>query len=138
MSAKIHLGVQMDVYYNGVPTPVVAMALEEKYKVMGVFVKKNRDFIQDAAVREMTGQMNRLLKGTDVKDLDFTQTCNKIQTLFKKYIKDNEWEQLTGNIIEAAVRGVKTRKNGKRVVTHVPRPAFLDTGLYRKSFRAWT
>ena len=67
----------------------------------------------------------------------------KIEAEFRSFLDSNEMSNLqaavTGSALSAAAAaGVSHRKKHPYAKANKARPAFVDTGLYRASFRAWT
>ncbi len=138
----LHFGVIDQLYKdeeNGIvkTTGQVATELELKYHVMEVFFDKYEKEIEEILEAEMTSQFEQLLSGK--RPLELIINTFKIEELFKKYLSRDEWQKITGRIIQTALQGVskrfKDRFNLKK--KRGPRPAFIDTGLYQASFKAW-
>ncbi len=141
---KISLGVH-DVAYadpeiNGATTTgAVASILEAKYKVMRVFVGLNKPEIRRIAINHMRGMIESLAAGKP-ESAQRNTPLPKIESAFRDYLSADEWQHTTGKTIKAAQLGVSHRfKNDvyNRRSGRPARPAFIDTGLYSRSFRAW-
>jgi hypothetical protein len=162
--AKLILGVENVAYSDpdakGVTTTgEVAEILEKKYHVMDVFFELYGKQIADDITKSMIDDMDALMNGEKVSAVPMAGAMQKIEHSFRNYLDDDEWQQTTGQAIAAAQNGVNHRKenpmntrfmrvgggkNGKGSTMVLrpgkqrgPRPAFIDTGLYQSSFRAW-
>ena len=150
MSVTLNLGV-VDVAYsdaNGsgaTTTFKVAQILESNYKVMQTFFFLRREKIAGFLADDMAAQIQRLVTGQRVQQsgtLTFGAD-QKIEAEFRAFIFADEMSKLeyavTGQALsEAAARGVNHRRKMPYSSKNKPRVAFVDTGLYVASFRAWT
>ena len=62
----------------------------------------------------------------------------KIEAEFRAFIFSGEMQTVMGAISAAADAGKTKRTKSGYTKGHKARPAFVDTGLYVASFRAWT
>ena len=134
---RLNLGV-----VSGVPYPVkevvttdqVARYLEEKYSVMEDFYRANKGTIANEVMKAISRHYIAKRRGhAHSGDVDLPEVSAK----FRDYLDRSRWLSIAGNVEpQAAAIGVRTRKM-QQIVTGVRRPPFIDTGLYRKSFRAW-
>lgn len=142
---KLILGVQnvaySDAEHKGVTTTgEVAEILEDEYDVMGVFMEIHGGEVMAEVGKSMTAYLNSIFQGNPAK-AERGLALSKIEEQFKDYLSADEWQSHTGRVIQAAQtgksarfkKGYKTDKEGNPVT----RPAFIDTGLYSASFRAW-
>lgn len=145
-SATLELGV-LDIAYThdengkskGTTTGDVAEILERNYHVMGTFYELKKEkiagFVADAMANALTDLANGRAVTSPMHDAN-----QRIEALFRDFLDADEMNTLAkrltgGNISEAAARGVSHRR--KQPYKQRPqRPAFVDTGLYRASFRA--
>lgn len=143
---KLSLGV-MDVPYDDEATTYeVAKKLEARYHVMGVFVDKDYDVIQQIVVDSFLDEIDNMKMGKP-KPTIMDRTFGRIEERFRDFLDMDEWQQITGETIMAARLGLTSRKKGGDLLPmdgfmpsaemNGPRPAFIDTGLYQSSFRAW-
>lgn len=159
----LHLGV-IDVAYSDADTPgaqttyTVAKDLEQRYQVMEVFVEQHREEIVAAVTQRYKYALHRLMEGNSERLAQREWPMPKIVSAFRDYLSRDEWQQVTGRTIGAAKRGISHRfKNpeGRTVragsivsgkaskyakgpaIFGAPRPAFIDTGLYRRAFQSW-
>jgi hypothetical protein len=147
----LHLGV-LDVAYsdaNGdgsTSTGDVAEILEANYHVMETFYELRREKIAGYLADSMANAIQALVNSGRRPDTRSTFTFEadqKIETEFRTFLDANEMGRLyaafTGRSLSAAAdRGVNHRKKNPYAQSNKARPAFIDTGLYRASFRAWT
>lgn len=139
----VHLGV-VDVAYTENDTQTttgkVAEILEANYGVMRTFVELHEDEIADELGNQLIGMLESAKQGKlseDYTDHLIDIHFPKVEAMFRNYLDSAEWERTSGQPTQAALMGVRhTHKrpyaNGKG-----PRPSFIDTGLYRASFRTW-
>jgi hypothetical protein len=147
----LHLGV-LDVAYSDAnnrggetTTGDVAEILEKNYHVMETFFILRRDKIAGLLADSMANSIQRLVKSGVAIDRRSTLTYDadqKIESEFRGFLDANEmgriYKSFTGIALSAAAeRGVSHRRKHP-YARRDPRPAFIDTGLYRASFRAWT
>jgi hypothetical protein len=107
---------------------------------------------------EFAGAIESLAQGSR-PDLDAAIPMGKIDMAFRNFLDSKEWENTSGQVIEAARAGVSHRfksvagkslsaksiavgkVKAKGMVlkrrSRGPRPAFIDSGLYQASFSAW-
>lgn len=136
---KLELGV-LDVAYSdpevkgATTTGEVAEILEEKYHVMRVFAELHGQDISDAIAKDVSNSMDALLHGERISKIPLPSAMAHIKTMFQIYLSADEWQKTTGQAIAAAQNGVSHRFKKKR--KQGSRPAFIDTGLYQRSFRA--
>jgi cobalamin-dependent methionine synthase I len=126
----------------------VADILEDTYDIVHQFELKYAREISDIVAKSFTDySVNVLAGGADELEEGFASRRHKIvsermvkfmkpssaeiEKLFRKFL-DREEIVAPGVPTLAALYGVRRgRKTGKR------RPSFIDTGIYRASFRAW-
>lgn len=127
----------------------VAEILEKRYHVMQTFfdLRKGRiaEYIADGmataiqnlvAGRPTIGSAERLGTGNAMYD-----AAQRIEHEFRSFLDANEMQKISialygTPVSAAAARGVNHRKKRPYVKKNRARPAFVDTGLYRASFRA--
>lgn len=152
---KLELGVMDEAYSAGGKTATttyqVAKILEANYGVMRTFVELHGKEIDAAIGGAYSGAVEQLAFGGAIaRRLD----VSPVASAFRTYLESREYERVSGASINAAVAGVSHRKlhpysmfvspslAGKKQALHLhaklraERPAFIDTGLYRRSFRA--
>jgi hypothetical protein len=151
---KLLLGV-VDAAYSdkdgGKTTGDVAGYLENEYHVMRTFLEIYEDQIGDFLADAMAGEIESLAQGKPVtifgKDIDThlgdrvisgMSVNGRIEEAFRDYLDAREWQGTSGQTVEAADAGVNHRKKRPYSSKNTARPAFVDTGLYQASFRAWT
>jgi len=142
--AKVSLGV-VDLAYASTDDPEatttgkVAEILEKKYEVMGVFVKNHEPEIADSVMRAVMHVAKELLDSQSSPALQnaYGMQLPKVESAFRDYLGRDEWQKTTGKIIKAAKAGVNHRLKHPYAKANLARPAFIDTGLYSRSFRAY-
>lgn len=146
--ATLTLGV-LDVAYSdahnsagsATTTGDVAEILESRYEVMGNFFRLRRGKIADYLADGMAGAIQDLVAGHPKLGDPMHDVAQKIEREFRSYLDANELQKISialfgAPISAAAERGVNHRKKRPFAKKNKPRPAFIDTGLYRASFRA--
>lgn len=115
-------------------TGEVAERLEQDYDVMAVFVERHRKEMMADVGKRLAQTVNALFRGRPVmrKGIQLSRT----EVEFRQYLSQDEWQTHTGRVIQAARLGRSSRFK-KAGAKRPPRPAFIDTGLYQRSFRAW-
>lgn len=132
-------------------TGEVARILEDRYHVMATFYETRQDKIAGWLAKDATNALRLMLAGKDMgKPRDaFYGATQKIESEFRAFLTRNEMGRLS--FLSGAeaeyfqARGPKF--TGAATVAHRKlhpyakknqmRPVFVDTGLYRSSFRAW-
>lgn len=147
----LHLGV-IDIPYatEGTSTGDVAEILEKQYSVMGNFAALHADEIQELVEISFAEAIENVLAGQPARlAKPMNQATDDIKNLFTEYLNDEEIAATgqEGVPTQAAKDGVRSSlKNKKEIkkikdyksrVRGVRRPSFIDTGLYRNSFKAW-
>ncbi len=134
-------------------TGEVARILEDRYQVMETFYETRQDKISGWLAKDATNALRLMLAGKDMgKPRDaFYGATQKIESEFRAFLTRNEMGRLSflsGAEAEyfrargrafggAAAAGVSHRKKHPYAAQNKSRPVFVDTGLYRSSFRAW-
>jgi hypothetical protein len=149
----LNLGVVDVAYSDGdgaKTTGDVAGFIESEYHVMRTFLELHEGEIGEFLADAMAGEIESLAQGKPLVTFgsrDVTthlgdrviegQSVNgRIEEAFRDFLDDGEWQRVSGQSIDAAEQGVSQRKkqpDKKRTA----RAAFVDTGLYQASFRAW-
>lgn len=166
MSLSLNLGV-LDVQYsdatgNGTTsTGKVAAILEARYGVMQSFFDSRKDQIAGWLADSMAESIEMLVKGGtaiagsgksstrfSLRGQQRTLTSEhgsltygadqKIENAFREFLDADELSKLSAGLSAAATAGQSKRFKSGHTPKRRPRPAFIDTGLYRTSFRAWT
>jgi len=141
----LHLGVENAAYSDpdakGITTTEgVAKVLEAKYHVMRVFIEAHGQEIADDIGKALADDLSALMHGEKISAIPLDGAMHIIEKRFNDYLDADEWQQTTGQVIAAAQNGVSHRfkkAGGVSGKQRGPRPAFIDTGLYQASFRAW-
>ncbi|MHB8388158.1 MAG: hypothetical protein ACYDBH_01095 [Acidobacteriaceae bacterium] len=151
---KLALGVDDIPYANpDNPNPKttfeVASILEGKYNVMETFYVSREEKIADFLADGMAQAIQQLAKTGRVIDPYF-RAGQKIKDEFTTFINNQEMSALIASMSEGETKafnwmmtfdssanaGHSSRKKHS-YAKGKPRPAFVDTGTYLRSFRAW-
>jgi len=139
---KLELGNIEVAYTNaegqGTTTTDVAAFLEADYHIMETFYDLNKDFIADTLANEMAGALETIAMGGP-STINFDGAMSKIEERFKDFISSGDLVQghWLNEPIQAAIKGVSHRKKTPNAKDNPARVAFVDTGLYVGSFKAW-
>lgn len=138
--ATLHLGVVDVAYTDGDGTTTtgdVAGYLEDRFHIMRFFLEDNEKFIEDTLVNEVAGAIESIAQGKRVPRLDLTPATGKIEARFREFLDAGELQRLlpkSQKVSDATLKTSTRKKSGK---VDKPRQAFIDSGLYQASFRAW-
>lgn len=115
----------------------VAAILEDKYAVMQNFAALHIQDIAESFAIGVAESLESLMQGAPASINPFGQAISETEKMFRTYLDNGEIRQTgqPGVPTEAALKGVNHRLKSKK---GVPRPDFIDTGLYQSSFKAWT
>jgi hypothetical protein len=116
----------------------VAELLEKKYDVMAGFYKLHANDIAEALADSMAGSLEDLFSGKPAALVGnpLAAAEEAVKEKFQEFLDKEELSGLEEGVpTAAALRGKSSRfKSGRGP----RRPSFVDTGLYRESFAAWT
>jgi hypothetical protein len=128
-----------EAYGEGKTTSEVAADLEAKYKIVETFWEMEEEnfieVLEDAYADniEEVIQMEQIPKAGGISD---TET-DKIEKNFMQSLQSRRFDGvLPGVPTTAAQRGV-SHLHRHPYAKRAPRPSFIDTGMYQRSFRAW-
>ncbi len=134
------LGVIDVAYEDGKTTGEVAEILENRYHVMEIFSIERHAKIESALVDAVMGAIEHTVmrKNTPPGDI-FLGATEKIAQEFRDFLDAGEVEKIMPitQPIAAAQMGVNSRKKSGVNAGNEARVAFVDTGLYQASMRAW-
>jgi hypothetical protein len=147
---KMHLGV-IDVPYtseSSETTGDVAQDLEDRYGIMQHFITKHEDIVANELESGFANALDMIMKGEKPPSQSalFKNAMGKIEVKFKEFITDKEMDgEVNGVPTKASLEGTshrfkwenKKRARKKQMKDKPGRPSFVDTGLYRQSFKAW-
>jgi len=149
----LHFGV-IDVPYaaaGGQSTGDVAEILEKKYNVMGNFDALHHEEFEELVAISVAEAIENLVAGAPADRVKpFAQACADIKLMFTQYLNDEEIAETgqDGVPTQAALDGVRTSLKKKKEIKNIKkyrsrvrgtrRPSFVDTGMYRDGFIAWT
>jgi hypothetical protein len=128
---KLVFGVHNERYGDDpVTTGDVANRLEDRYHIMETYVSRNKKMIAKEVMEEILGTKGRRT----------LHPMDALQKGLKQAISNREFDGLPGVPTKAAQMGVSSRfKNGKRrgksKVSGVPRPSFIDSGIFQNAIR---
>lgn len=114
----------------------VAQYLENDYHVMRTYLELHETEIGESLANAMAGEIESMAQGKPAH-FNVSGPMNRIEEEFRDYLDRGEWKRASGQVIAAADAGVSHRKKRPYVKKNKERTAFVDTGLYQASFRAW-
>jgi hypothetical protein len=133
--AKLGKGVRIAKGYGeGKTSAEVAKELEEGYNLVDTFYLGVEDELS-FALEEFYGEAieDVMMMEKPPKKIPSNELTKKIEEEFRQYLQKEEH----GIHTLAAKRGVSHLLPQPYSRKNPPRPSFIDTGLYMKSFRAW-
>ena len=135
----LHLGVTDIPYSTGQTTGDVAEILEGKYEVMGHFARAHETGIAADLEGSLEGELENILLGAPRSSDPFAGAADKIEHRFRQFLSLKEMDRLgvPGVPTAASLAGYSKRFKQKQKKSRGPRPSFIDTGLYQRSFKAW-
>ena len=114
----------------------VAQFLENDYHVMRTYLELNEKEIGERLASAMSGAIESLAQGKPAH-FDSAGPMTRIEEECRDYLDRGDWKKASGQVIQAAEAGVSQRKKHPYAKKNKKRTAFIDTGLYQASFRAW-
>ena len=111
----------------------VANILEAKYGIVQTFTDVHnediREILTDAFKDTIIKTFSERKKFSSDRMVQYMKSrTDQIEKLFRSFLDNEE----TGESVEAANKGNRTGRKSK-----TPRAPFIDTGIYRASFRCW-
>jgi hypothetical protein len=136
----LHLGV-VDVSYadggGATTTGDVAGYLEDRYHIMRIFTEENEAFIGEVLVDEVAGAIESIAMGKRMGSLNLRPAMGKIEARFRDALDSGELHRVLPATQQVNDTTLKTSLRKKAVKQESRRQAFIDSGLYQASFRAW-
>lgn len=121
-------------YGVGKRTTDVAKELEDRYNLTEIFWDKIENMVVGEIEVIYSDMLEEVMAGVAYpKKAETSELTEQIEDAFKTYL-DRETH---GIKTLAAQRGVSYLLPHPYARGNPPRPSFIDTGLYRQSFRAW-
>jgi len=123
-------------YGAGKTSGQVAEDLEKRYSIVETFYTLEEDFIVDKFETAYQSALDLGMTGTS-----WDVVWDPAPTLVPRFRRS-----LSGRRFDGIIRGVPTQA-AQKGVSHLradpyklspPRPSFIDTSLYQRSFTAWT
>ncbi|MDN7611266.1 hypothetical protein [Burkholderia cepacia] len=145
----INLGVVEQTYRNtnstdgdagaAVNTAEVARILEDEYGVMQTFVDLHRDDITASLAQAVADSLDDQMMGLPGSGDVYQEAMEEIQSAFRLFLDNEEYPAQAFPQVptQAALDGVNHRLKHPYAQDNLPRPSFVDTGLFQASFRAW-
>lgn len=127
---KLHMGHEIAPYARGgKTTDEVSKILEDKYGVMNAFFAKHvDDLISPALEGAVATAIDKVVSSkAKKKEIVFGPALRQIEKGFRSFLDRREMDNM-------GVRGVPTAASLKGAKE---RASFVDTGLYRRTFKAW-
>lgn len=136
----LHFGV-VDVGYTGeqgaTTTGDVAQFLEDRYHVMRTFLELKEDQIARVLVDQVAGAIESIAQGNRLPRPDWKPSMGKIDRMFRDFLDAGELQHLLPKSQKVSEETLRTSSRKKVMKQDEARQAFIDTGHYQASFRAW-
>lgn len=118
-------------------TTEVMEILEAKYGVIDAFYTSKKPQIDRICLHYLKADLDHQMRGGAASKNPLAGAMVEIEELFVKFLDKRQVERLgiAGVPTEAARMGIQHKRGRKTFGSR--RPSFVDTGLYRDSFRAW-
>ena len=149
--APKHMSKPQAAYGAGKTTTEVAEDLETRYALVEEFVSLEEDYItdllEDALAQRIEDGIINILDGVPqaevVRDAQYSpeneaDRLAQIENKFKRALSGQRFDwRIAGVPTRRALQGVSHLRKQPFAKGHGPRPSFIDTGMYSRSFRAW-
>lgn len=125
-------------YGQGKTTAEVAAELEAKYSIVETFVELEEDNITELLEDAYGEHLEAIMSMESVpKEIVTSKQTDKIEANFRKALSSRRFDGVISGVpTTAAQRGVSHLRQHP-YAKRPPRPSFIDTGMYQRSFRAW-
>lgn len=137
---NLNLGVVDVSYVDGDGTTTtgdVAGYLENQYHVMRIFLEENGDFIHERITNSVVGAIESIEQGKRVPRLDLKPAMGDIEERFRDALDSGELHDVLPASQKVSDATLKTNLRKKIVNQDEMRQAFIRSGLFQSSFRAW-
>jgi hypothetical protein len=125
-------------YGHGKTTSEVAKELEDKYKIVETFYNMEEDNIVELLTEAYGDKIEEVMAGQEVpKERISSKETDKIEAKFRRALSSQRFDGVINGVPTlAAQRGVSHLRQHP-YAKRGPRPSFIDTGMYQRSFTAW-
>jgi hypothetical protein len=126
-------------YGQGKTTKEVAADLEARYKIIETFWDMEEDTFVEILEDKFSDVIEEVMKlGGQTGKIGFTsKETDKIEDKFRRALSSRRFDGVIPGVpTTAAQRGVSHLLK-QPYARRPPRPSFIDTGMYQRSFRAW-
>jgi hypothetical protein len=120
----------------------VANILEGKYGIVETFSAVYEEEISNIMTEGFAEIARNMLSSgrtsttSSIKNL-MKPSTNNIQSLFRSFLDQEEMNGMVEGVPTAAALGGKRSGRGSKTRKGIKRPSFINTGIYRASFRCW-
>jgi hypothetical protein len=115
----------------------VAKILEDKYHIVELFQVMEKERINELAGDIITDAIEGIEKFTRHRWKKRTKAMEGIESRFRANLVGRKFDGNPGIPTLAAQRGVSHLNQHPYANRGGSRPSFVDTGMYKQSFRAW-
>jgi hypothetical protein len=123
-------------YGAGKTTKEVSEELEKKYKVVETFYEMESELIEKVVTDALVDAFEEIIKGEtpDLKKMD----VSRIEKKFRKDLMERKFDGVIPNVPTKTSQAGVSHLRKRPTDAKGSRPSFVDTGLYMRSFKAWT
>lgn len=125
-------------YGQGKTTLEVANELESRYHIVETFWEMVEDEFVDQLEESFADDIEEVIamggtSRTGISDRD----TDRLEAKFRQYLQSRKFDGVIPGVpTTAALRGVSHLRQHP-YAKRPPRPSFIDTGMYQRSFRVW-
>jgi hypothetical protein len=117
----------------------VAKILNSKYNILelfyGMYEKEINDIISSNFGQVASNMLSAGRELNKVSKKNLQPGMQEIVGMFRSFIDNEEMNGRPGIPAQASLMGIRHRRGHR--IRHGSRPSFVDTGIYKASFRAW-
>lgn len=135
---KSGLSPSQKAYGQGKTTLQVAKELEDKYGIVETFADMNHDYFTGLFEDIFLDQFEEVVAMKKPSKTGITnKQTDKIEAKFRESLSKQKYDGVIPGVPTlASLRGVSHLRQHPYAKS-APRPSFIDTGMYQRSFRAW-
>ena len=121
-----------------VSTGDVASFIENRYALMETFATMHHDDIAGVLETRMQGALENAMMGKPASDADVYGDLSPVEEMFRRALDEREFDGVIAGVpTGASLAGVNHRLRRPHARGNAVRSSFVDTGMFRQSFKAW-